>query len=286
MISRKVMNSSSRMYFRKGWLVAGAWLAVGAALSLQAEVRVFTDNQGRIFRGELESVNGQFVTIKRESDGQTFTLKASNFSPVDMTYFKQHGLKDEASAPAAANGATAPTSGAATPASNAPMRVSVKVMPKTTERPYGRSSYSKTQKTSYKIELHNDEYKRDLGKMHATIMTFAKVLKTPEDTQVVGREDFDLAAVRASGTATHESEKVVETWYENEFSYGLRYSGYLLVVKDESGAMLNVSASSETLAKHYEDLLKLKPQNLFDHSFKKTGEGATYVNGGTIITTQ
>jgi len=271
------------------WMRRSLVLALGmfSAMAVHAgEIRVFTDNQGRIFRGELESVNGQFVTIKREPDGQTFTLKASNFSPVDMAYFKQHGLKDETPAPATvAKTPATPTTAPGTAATDAPLRVSVKVYPKTTERPNGRSNYSKIQKTTYKIELRNDEYKRELGKTHAIIMTFAKVLRTPDQTQVVGREEFNMDALRAAGMSTHETEKIVETWYENEFSYGIRYSGYLLVVKDDTGAVVNVSASSETLAKHSEELLKLKPQNLFDHNFKKSGEGSTYSNG-MIISTQ
>ena len=60
--------------------------------TLRAETRAFTDTSGRTIRGELVGTNGDFVTIKRE-DGQNFTVKASNFSPADIDYFKEHGLK-------------------------------------------------------------------------------------------------------------------------------------------------------------------------------------------------
>ena len=250
-----------------------ALLGVMSVMTVRGEeVRVFTDNQGRIFRGSLESVNGQFVTIKRE-DGQTFTLKASNFSPVDVNYFKQHGLKDEAPAPATNGAATSPATTPGTAASDAPLRLTVKVYPKTSDRPLARSFYTKIQKTTYKIEVHNDEYKRELGKTRGTVLTFGKVLNMPDVTQVMGREDFDLDPIRAAGLLTHDVDKIVETEYDNETSWGVRYSGYLFVMKDSSGAVVNVSASSESLAKHVEELLKLKPQNQFDHTYKKTGDG-------------
>ena len=55
----------------------------------KAEVRAFTDTSGRIVRGELEAVVGDFVTIKRE-DGQAFSMRKSNFCPADVAYFDQH----------------------------------------------------------------------------------------------------------------------------------------------------------------------------------------------------
>ena len=91
---------------------------------LTAEIRAFTDTAGRTVRGELVTVLGDFVTIKRE-DGQNFTVKASNFSEADIAYFKAHGLKADAKP---ATGSTAPT------ATNAPLRLEVKVFPKKTER--------------------------------------------------------------------------------------------------------------------------------------------------------
>jgi len=57
-----------------------------------AELRIFTDTSGRLLRGELVSVEGEKVTIKR-NDGQLFTVKATMFCPSDLDYFRSHGLK-------------------------------------------------------------------------------------------------------------------------------------------------------------------------------------------------
>ena len=57
-----------------------------------AEMRSFVDLKGRTFRGELVKIEGELVTIQRESDGQTFTVKASLFSKTDVEYFLTHGL--------------------------------------------------------------------------------------------------------------------------------------------------------------------------------------------------
>ena len=58
---------------------------------LRAEKRTFIDQSGRPLEGELVSVAGDNVTIKRTSDGQTFTMKAANFSRADQAYFVSKG---------------------------------------------------------------------------------------------------------------------------------------------------------------------------------------------------
>jgi hypothetical protein len=63
-------------------------LSISSAGRLLAEVRQFTDANGRVLQGELVAVNGDSVTIKRE-DGQAFTLKTATFSAADQAYFKQ-----------------------------------------------------------------------------------------------------------------------------------------------------------------------------------------------------
>jgi hypothetical protein len=59
---------------------------------LRAETRVFVDNNGRTLRGELISVSGDMVTIKRE-DGQSFTMKSDGFCPADMAFFREFAAK-------------------------------------------------------------------------------------------------------------------------------------------------------------------------------------------------
>lgn len=60
--------------------------------NLHAEVRTFTSTAGTMIRGELDTINGDMVTIKKE-DGTLITTRAANFSAADQTYLKEHGLK-------------------------------------------------------------------------------------------------------------------------------------------------------------------------------------------------
>ncbi len=231
---------------------------------LHAAPRVFTDTTGRTFRGELVSTEGEFVTIKRE-DGQTFKARASAFSQADIEYFKKNGLK-ETSAPTA-------TKAAGTPASTAPLRLGVKIFSGKQEQ-NAKSYYEKEQKISYRVEIKNTEPTRSLEKGHGTLLVFAKVVRYNDQTQVVSREEFDCEA-KALETFNYEMKKPVHLRYWADAYEGLRASGYLFVLKDPGGKVLNVTGSSETVAKNYEAALKLKLNQIFTKDYKYLKDGST-----------
>ena len=64
-------------------------------IELKGESRTFVSTAGTAIEGELVSVNGDMVTLKKV-DGQTLTIKSSNFSPADIAYLQAHGLKPAA----------------------------------------------------------------------------------------------------------------------------------------------------------------------------------------------
>jgi len=75
-------------YIKTAFLFCICLFSIGVIIPLQAEIRQFTDVNGRVLRGEFVSASGDSVTIRRE-DGQSFTLKAASFSAADQAYFKQ-----------------------------------------------------------------------------------------------------------------------------------------------------------------------------------------------------
>ncbi len=239
------------------------------ATTIHAETRVFTDTTGRTFRGELVSTEGEFVTIKRE-DGQTFKARASAFSQADIEYFKKHGLK-EAAAPTATNAT-------GTPASTAPIRLDVKVYSGKQEQ-QAKIWYEKEQKISYRVEMKNTEVKRDLEKAHGVLLVFAKVMQSNDQTQVISREEFDCD-IKAITTYKYEMQKPLRLRYDSDsMTSGLRASGYLFVLKDSGGKVLNVTGSSETVAKNYEAALNLKLNAVFSKDYKYIKQGSrSYIN--------
>ena len=245
-------------------LLGFAWLV--SCLPLAAEMRAFTDTSGRTIRGELVTVTGDFVTIKRESDGQNFTVKAGGFSDADITYFKAHGLKSVAQP---VTGGTGGTGG--TPATNAPLRLDVKVISGKTEK-QGKYYYLKTQKIAYKVQIKNTEAKRDMDKSHGTIVIFGRRPQTNDDLQVLGKEEFDTG-VKSMGTFTYDTQKPMTLTYDAEENNSLRAFGFIFVLNDASGKVINVTASSETLAKCDENAVKLQVADHCDKNCKFVKKG-------------
>ena len=234
--------------------------------TLRAETRVFTDTAGRTLRGELVSVNGDFVTIKQEPGGQNHTLKATNFSEVDIEFFKKNGLKATTTPP------PAPTV-AGTPANTAPMRLTVKIYSGKQEQ-NSKYYYEKEQKVSYKVDIKNAESKRDLEKAHGVIMALAKVVRYNDQTQVVAREEFDCTIKALDGFVYDMQKPVRLRYYADGFS-GLRASGYLFVLKDSTGKIINATGSSDTVTKNAEAALKLKVNDVCGKDYKFMKEGTT-----------
>lgn len=68
-------------------VLAACWIEPASA-----EEREFTGRDGRVLSGELLSVDGDMVAIRR-TDGATFTLRADAFSLEDQQYFKTFASK-------------------------------------------------------------------------------------------------------------------------------------------------------------------------------------------------
>lgn len=60
----------------------------------QAEVRTFTSATGTVIKGELDTIQGDMVTIKPAGGGAPITTKAANFSPADLAFLRGNGLRD------------------------------------------------------------------------------------------------------------------------------------------------------------------------------------------------
>jgi copper chaperone CopZ len=87
--------------------------ALTLPLSLHAESRTWTDAEsGKTIEGELVSVDGEKVTLKR-ADGKTFTLDASRFSAADQEFIAAQDTPSDANTDAPAD---ADADGEATPA--------------------------------------------------------------------------------------------------------------------------------------------------------------------------
>jgi hypothetical protein len=231
---------------------------------LHAETRTFIDQTGRALEGELVSVSGTMVTIKRISDGQTFTVPATTFSKADQAYFVGKG---GAAAPAAASAAsTSPTVGS-TSASTSPMRVEAKVYPNKNDRPTNNIFDDRNVRIGFRVDVRNGEQQRPFTGGKATMIAFAKDLQDGSQSKVISREEFDVS-LEPHKTLSHDTKEAKLTYDNVGYKHGWKYSGYIFVLKDSSGKTVAVVGSSATVEKFADDALKLNVEQLFDKNFK------------------
>jgi hypothetical protein len=255
--------------------VLGVWALCGL-LSLSAEVRTFIDQNGRSLQGELVSSNGELVTIKRTSDGLVFTVKASNFSKTDQDYFVTKGAVVKQTPTPAAASVAPPASTGASPASatastaGPPMRIDVKVYPNKSDRPTNYYYDERTARVGFKVDIRNGEQQRPFSGAKAVMMAFAKNLQDGQESKVISREDFDVT-LEPLKTMTHETKEVKVPYDNIAYKSGYKYSGYLLVVKDQTGKTVTAVGSSSSIEKSADALLKLEINDLFDKKNEKTG---------------
>jgi hypothetical protein len=235
--------------------------------ALQAEKRVFIDQAGRPLEGELVTASGDTVTIKRSSDGQTFTMKASNFSKNDQAYFVSKGGSLAPTAAAAVQPAAPAPSVGSTSAKVAPMRMEVKVYPNKNQKSRNYYYDDKVERIGYRVDIRNGEQQREFKGGKAVIMAFAENLEDRSEGSVIIRDEFDVN-LQPLATMTHDSKEAKLMFDNVGYKYGYKYSGYILVLKDATGNVVDVSASSATVAKFADAILSLKEHDGFDKNYK------------------
>lgn len=253
------------------FLILGV-LGLCGLTSLSAETRTFIDQNGRSLQGELVTANGDMVTIKRSGDGLVFTVKAANFSKADQDYFVSKGAVVKQTPAATANVRPASASAPSTAPSTAgpPMRIEAKVYPAKSDRPTNNYYDERTARVGFKVDIKNGEQQRPFNGGKAVMMAFAKNLQDSQESKVISREEFEVT-LEPLKMLSHDTKEVKVSYDNIYYKYGYKYSGYLLVVKDQTGKTVAVVGSSGTIEKSAEDLLKLGEFDLFDKNNKKTG---------------
>jgi hypothetical protein len=241
--------------------------SAGLLASARAETRIFIDQSGRALEGELLGVNGAMVTIKRASDGQTFTVPATTFRRADQAYIAGKGGGAPVAPATLSTPSASPSASPAGAASTAPYRIELKVYPNKNDKAKGGYYDERIQRISYKIDVKNGEQQRAFDSGKVVMFAVAKNLQDSEETQLIVKEEFPVS-LKALVTETLETKETKLSYDNVYYKYGYKYSGYVCVLKDQSGKTVTISGSTPALEKNVDELLKLKVGDVYDKSYK------------------
>lgn len=251
-----------------------ALLATAHPVYSIAEMRAFQDASGRTIQGEIISVNGDAVRLRR-ADGRTFLHPLSIFSPEDQTFIRNGsgGGKSVASPPTPEKKTQAPAS------VTEPKNVSTGSQPYLLEPRVriGKSDRiskiemfdNRALRLSVGVDIANKHPTRELRGGKGTLIIMGRSVIELREYGVLGREEFPVDV--PVKTPFHFEGKDIASEYDDKGGssrFGYTYSGYILVLQDSEGKIIHTAASPGGNARFAEKALSLKPMTYLDREFE------------------
>lgn len=231
----------------------------------EAEARVFVSLAGTLLEADITAVNGDSVTLKRTSDGQSMTVNQSGLCKEDRAYIARWVETSAAPVPPASPPSPEASSADAGGAFQK-YSLAVQALPaKNNRAPSG--SMERVFETTYTFHVANKEVSRDLQGAKAVILTLGKNAAVAADVVVLQKLQLDLA-VKAQGKTTLTTPPM-HLVYSSEFRYGVRSLGYVIFILDAQGNILLAESSPDGNSKFWKEISAIgEVPCLVDRDFK------------------
>lgn len=149
------------------------------------------------------------------------------------------------------------------PATSKPLNLEIVVQKAKKQRPSGTDYDNKSEEFQFNVRINNRDLTRDLTKLSASLYVYGKSV-TREAYKLLDRASstFDLPR-----SAKHEfhGEPIYLEYDNNEAAqFGVKYEGYVVVVKDASGQIVSFKAVKPSFLKNLDKLEKFKVGDAFD----------------------
>ncbi|MFT5467971.1 MAG: hypothetical protein ACI8UO_003079 [Verrucomicrobiales bacterium] len=220
-------------------------ILLGINAGAAEDFRTFTSTDGRTLEAKLIKMAGDKVVIEAKN-GTNFTVAATSFSPEDQVAFKKF---------------------AEAQAKLYDPRLEVKFASGKGDRRTDVYFDERTQELVPGVTIENREQTFTMTNAAVTVMTFGKHVTTRDELKVISKEEFKVTL--APGKTADWTGKKIKLEYDDRssFRYGHRYAGYLIVVKNDSGRIIEI-AGTTGFTKKAEAALKLKADQLIDRDLK------------------
>jgi hypothetical protein len=230
--------------------------------SVVGETRFFVSAAGTLLEGEIASVSGDKVTLRKKDDGSLLTVPRTTLCREDQAHIDAWVAAHPDPVPVPAG-----DSASQMPAGPKFSLTSSVRSAKSTRG--GVDGGFRTIDLAYNIQLQSREVTRDLKGAKMTIFTFARPADAGDDRlYLMQKVEFDLD-LRAQGKFEQKTPEVRLGYYQGLTSReGTREHGYLLVVTDASGTVQHVDGTPEGLQKKVDDALKLSAPTVLDRDFR------------------
>jgi hypothetical protein len=237
------------------WLLLLPHLAVG-------ETRFFVSTAGSLLEGEIVSVSGDKVTLRKKDDGVLLTVLRTTLCREDQSHI-------DAWIAAHPDAAAAPSVTPAPQATTGPKFSLSSTVRSAKSTRGGVDGGFRTIDLSYNIQIQSREVTRDLKGAKMTIFTFARPADAGDDRlYLMQKIEFPLD-LKAQSKVEQKTSGVRLSYYQGDaYRDGSREHGYLLVVTDAAGIVQHVDGNPEGMQKEATQIMTLSAPSVLDRSFK------------------
>lgn len=226
------------------------------------ETRFFVSTAGSLLEGEIVSVSGDKVTLRKKDDGVLLTVLRTTLCREDQSHI-------DAWIAAHPDAAAAPSVTPAPQATTGPKFSLSSTVRSAKSTRGGVDGGFRTIDLAYNIQIQSREVTRELKGAKMTIFTFARPADAGDDRlYLMQKIEFPLD-LKAQSKVEQKTPEVRLGYYQGLTSReGTREHGYLLVVTDAAGAVQHVDGTPEGLQKRVDEVFKCAAPAVLDRDFR------------------
>jgi hypothetical protein len=237
-----------------------------ATISCFAEYRVWTDKKGNTVEAEFIRVSGDKIVLCNR-DGKEYRLTSSSLCDEDQEHLKEK-IPDNVVSSADTKSADIQEK----------LRIEINFKKNTdTRRPREGSSYTEEEMvcsasiTKKTTSAYDQELKATL---------YVLGVRDSEDQYVMLDKTEHTFNFRSSPEVLLTGERFLITYYGSSSKYDTKYEGYLIVVRNATGEIIEVKASSNKFEKNIDTLRNIPTSTYFRKDLNihdsKTTKGIYY----------
>lgn len=222
-------------------------LILGTSLSAVADFRIWRDKNGNSIEAELLTMNATQVSI-RDRNGKVFKFATRKLCEADQKYLK----------------------------TAFPPEMEIEFKKKQDRKQNGYSAHVSTTSEITITKKEQRAYDKSLKVVFLIICESQRI----NDYAILDRVEatFDFKNSREF-TLRGNTFSMYENKYDN--SVGYKYEGYVAVIKDDQGKVLEVKSSSNEFKEKYALLLDFEAKTRFSKDYRKSSEQVIYMTDGS-----
>lgn len=236
-------------------------LSLGVSLHLftitvPAQARNFTSVDGRSIEAEVVNVTDTSVILSR-GGGANVTVPLERLSAPDQAYLKEWAENEK---------------------KNHIPKVVVRPNPNKREKKQEGAVQNEDRQGEFQFEIYleNQERTFEIKGATATLVVLGLYLYTSGEGVVMQRMEFDDINILPGKNIQIQGDRVRFEYDDKDIVHGVKYDGYLFILKNAQGKVIDISGSTPRFENAADAILKLQEHEHFDaKSFQGTRRGGS-----------